>query len=750
MLLLPAPNIQSRLSLPIDKTLPSGTIDTAHPEPAVLSEEKSSLLLPVADTFAQKNISLGKAESSRQDEGQRLLVVADNLRQETRSASLFSTLASFFNGTRRSSGADPVIATKIAASVVIPAEDGTQEQVRRRPPASAGATKSAGSQTKAAVTDTAAIPAPDTSSAERSAVDTRALTGLFVQRSVSIIVYVISSIAYPYIVVPAVGWAGYGALMALGPLAAIAAGPLNGALVDRLSPRASMTINTLVRGGLSLLLPVMAHFGVLNFWTLLAASFANAWALSSTMITEGAYIKRLIGPKDLPRLLGPINGLLWIDYLGLQVLLGGILGVGTIVDKWNPLLAFLLSAAGNLLIALPVIWFTMPKNSSSKTTSSAPKPLLGGMETAKSFLRANALPASLLAVAALLYSFSSPLIALLQTFVSLPGPAAAFLRSTVLITAALVYWICRTNDFKSLWRGEGREISPEEARQEEALRKAREEGRLEDAKRLDEAARPMRLRLRSAVLYLALSAFMLYPLQAFLLPLIAETLVGSAAKGLLLGHFLGAFFLGNLISNAAQARLPSLRIPFLGRELRGERIVQAVVLAMTAAWVYTGLLPGSLAAAALAAFVAAGLMRLSSVLSDRGWVKFFGLGFCAVWLPYAVWSAKIIPLLPVPSAVMLSMLLIGMFYGPGFVSLNSYFQKNARQDSIGKVVGIQGSFTNAAVSAGFGIMSMLAAGLTQVLPPLLAIYGAFILFAAWVFWRAGKRLPGLPDTLLRK
>jgi MFS family permease len=576
----------------------------------------------------------------------------------------------------------------------------------------------------------------------------KAVFGLFAQRTVSISFFILTTIAYPFIAVPAVGWAGYGALMALGPLAAIATGPLNGVLVDRLSARNSMALNTLVRVVMSLVLPALAYFGILNFWTLLVASFANGWMLSSTMTTENAYVKRLAGPKHL----GTVNGLTWMNYLAIQVLLGLIFGVGQVVDKWAPGIAFLLSAAANAFLVLPIIWFTMP-NTKNETAANpaAPveKPAPSRTASALGWAKANALPAVLLAIGAALYIYSAPIIAALSGVMTLPGFATVFLKSTLPITAALVYWITRTSSFRALWRGEGREPSAQEKTLEAELAKAQTEGRTADAAKAASALKANRLRLRTAMLYVALTALMLYPLQSFLLPIMAEFLVGSAAKGMLLGQFTGALFFGNLISTSAQAKLPTIRLPLLGR-IPGERLIQAAVVTLAAAWVFTRVVPGSALAAAAAGLAAAGLVRLASNLSNRGWIKFFGVGFAAVWFPFLVWTTGLFPFITVPTAVMISLLAIGMFYGPGFVSLNSYFQANAKQDQIGQLVGIQGSFSNTAISVGYGLISMVAASLSPVLPPLLAVCGAAYLIATAAFWRAPKRLPGLPTSVLKQ
>lgn len=615
-----------------------------------------------------------------------------------------------------------------------------------------------------------------------SGMDKKAVFGLFAQRTVSIGVFILTSIAYPFLAVPTVGWAGYGALMALGPLAAIATGPLSGFLVDRLSARNAMALNTAIRVVLNLALPLFALAGILNFWTLLIASFANGWLLSSVMITEGAYVKRLAGPKYA----GAVNGLAWMNYLGVQVALGLIVGVGSLIDQWNPNIAFYLSAAAHAFLVLPIVWFTMP--------SLSPKPeglgergpssrnfLSSRYGLAVLFIKKYWKEALLLGASAALYAYSAPLIALLGTVVPLPLALAGLLKSTLPIAGALLYWVSRTEGFRDLWNGTGREPSDEEKALERRIRENRADRVMMEAelKRLEsekpagweEEARRMgyelaakqaedkslsgelhrsRTRLRSAMLYIALSALLLYPLQYFSLPLIAEVLVGKAGKGLLLGNLLGSLFFGNLIANSAQARLPDLRLPLIGR-VPIQRFIQAGVSLMAGAWVFTRLLPGSLLAAAAAALGAAGLIALAGRLTNRGWIKLFGAGFAAVWLPYVVWAfPALLPFLSVPAAMMISLLAIGMFYGPAFVSLTSYFQANAKQGSMGRLIGSQGSFTNTAISVGYGLISMAAALMNPALPSLLALIGAAAAAGGLLFWFAPRYLPGLPSSMTEK
>ena len=695
-----------------------------------------------------------------------------------------------------------------------------------------------------------------------SEMNKKAVFGLFTQRSASIGAFIVGSIAYPFVAVPIVGWAGYGALMAFGPLAAIATGPLNGLIVDRLSARDAMVVNTAVRIALALVLPVFAALGILNFWTLFIASMANGWLMSSIMTTEGAYIKRLAGGANV----GWVNGLAWMNYLAIQVVMGSIIGIGALVDVFDPLWAFYLSAIVHLVVVLPIIWKTMPnispspktivkmnarlakariemtkasgekldalkreekdlekaleirreflaeqirtadaaivKNNaelkrlrslkgdtwsarreisaairaaeadnslqnnaaeSAKTELSETKKSM--IESAVKFAKENIVPLSVFSAAAGLYVFMGsglPLVAAIAA--ALPAVATKFLGSTVPIIGALVFWISRTVSFKSIWYGQGAEQSPQQKALEEKLaanERALENG-IGDAealkaenKQLRKEIKVWRGRLKTAMLAIALTALLMYPLQYFGLPNMAQILVGAEAKGLLLGQFLGSLFLGNLLANAAKARMPEFRLPGFGR-MAGQIPIQIAVAGLTAAWVFTGVIPAAWiaavwpAAAAVVATIAGslGLMKLASRITDLGWVQMFGPGFAgAIGIIYLAWATPFLPI-PVSLAIMLSLLIIGMVNGPSYVALISYFHRSVNKEKMGAAVGVQGSIFNAAVSLGYGLIALGASLVSPAFPGLLAALGiAYIIGGAFLYF-APNKLPGFPKTRL--
>mgnify|MGYP001562532148 CR=1 FL=1 len=507
----------------------------------------------------------------------------------------------------------------------------------------------------------------------------KAIIGMFSQRTASIVAFLLTAIAYPFIAIPVVGVPLFGALMALGPLAAIATGPLNGLIAKKLSARNAMAVNTVVRIVLSLALPAFAGLGALNFATLLVASVANGWLLSSIMTTESIYFKRFSGKR-----LGSMNALSMLNYLAVQAILGLIIGVGSYVGHWDPMLPYYISAAVHAVIVLPIIWKTIP-NVVEGAVQAPPKVKVSFSESAKS-------KASALKDFAKKYWKEAVLFA---------GAAALFpvVHTVLPAILALVYGLSRTQGFKDLWAQKS---------------------------------------LRYAVLAVSLAAFIFYPLQSFSLPLIAQALAGAAGKTLLLGQLMGALFFGQLISGSSQAKLSELRLPFLGR-FGAQRLVQAAVLALGSTWVYMGLFPGNILASIAAAVIGAALMAVSEKLTNRGWIRFFGVGLAAILLPLLSWGS--VPLLFV------SMLTLGFFYGPAFVALTSYFFSRVPKDKADSMIAIQGSLFNAAISLGFAVTSLLVGLFTPAFPAVLIPIGIAAVVAGILFAFVPKLLPGLADSL---
>jgi hypothetical protein len=516
-------------------------------------------------------------------------------------------------------------------------------------------------------------------------VDKRSLFGIFTSRTASIAAFFLTSTAYAFIAIPAVGLASYGALMALGPLAAIALGPVSGLLAKKLSARNAMALNTVFNTVLLLALPVMSAFGIINFWTLLIASIGNGYVLSSVMTTEGIYIKRFSG-----KYLGTVNALTMIDYLSVQSLLGLILRAGRLTDYLQAvaptlLAPYLIAAGVNLLVVLPLIWkfVANTKATDGVAQDKAAKPAKTWAERgdgAKAFLRKYWKEA-------LIFGVSLGLFPVLHT--------------TIPAVLGLLYWVSRTEGFKTLW-----------------------------------ANKP----LRYALLANSVLAVLAYPIQSFGLPLIAGTLAGAAGKSQLLGQLLGALFFGQLISSTSQAQLSEIRIPFIGK-VKVQRFIQAAVLGLLGTWTFLTLAPGSILLAAVAAAAGAGLMALTGKLTDRGWIKYVGAGLAFLGLPLLLWGN-------VP-ALFAAILMMGVFLGPTYNALGTYFYKNIPAGKSEGTIAVRGSIFNGAISLGYGIMGLLTSRLHMAFPALLWPLAAAGLLVGLGFLFLPKLLPGLPDKALK-
>ncbi|MCX5795636.1 MAG: hypothetical protein NTY77_09100 [Elusimicrobia bacterium] len=516
-------------------------------------------------------------------------------------------------------------------------------------------------------------------------VDKKSLFGIFTSRTASIAAFFLTSTAYAFIAIPAVGLASYGALMALGPLAAIAMGPLSGMLAKKLSARNAMALNTVFSVVLLLALPVMSAFGIINFWTLLVASIGNGYVLSSVMTTEGIYIKRFSG-----KYLGTVNALTMIDYLSIQSLLGLILRAGRLTDYLQAtvphlLAPYLIAAGVNLLVVLPLIW----KFVSNAKAADAAAPGQTAKPAKTWAERQDAAKAFLKKYwkEALIFSASLALFPVLHT--TLPA------------VIGLLNWVAHTEGFKTLW-----------------------------------ANKP----LRYALLANSALAVLSYPIQSFGLPLMAGALAGAAGKSQLLGQLLGALFFGQLISSTSQAQLSEIRIPFIGK-VKVQRFIQAGVLGLLGTWTFLTLAPGSILLAAVAAAAGAGLMALTGKLTDRGWIKYVGAGLAFLALPLMLWGN--IP------ALFAAVLMMGVFLGPTYNALGTYFYKNIPAGKSEGTIAVRGSIFNGAISMGYAVMSLLTSGLHMAFPVLLwpLVAAALVLGLGFLF--LPKLLPGLPDKSLK-
>lgn len=223
------------------------------------------------------------------------------------------------------------------------------------------------------------------------------------------------------------------------------------------------------------------------------------------------------------------------------------------------------------------------------------------------------------------------------------------------------------------------------------------------------------------------------------MPLIAASL---GAKALIYGQLLGAFFFGQLLSNASMARLPEVRIPLSNKTVGAERLLQAGVLTLAAIWAGLRLFPGSLLAVAGAVAVGAALIAVTSRLTNRGWIKFFGIGLLAAVGVALSWGFY--------PGIFASVMLLGLFVGPFVSAINAYISGNSDPKMVSQTFGVSSSLFNAMTSFGYGLLSATTKAygdpaFPSALTPIIAVYVA----AAILFFFAPRWLPGLPEKSLR-
>ncbi|MBI2789214.1 MAG: hypothetical protein HYX59_11075 [Elusimicrobia bacterium] len=539
------------------------------------------------------------------------------------------------------------------------------------------------------------VPAP-APSAPDAATGARALKWMYIQDAISMSVFIMTSIAYPMIVIPAVGAVTYGVLMALGPLAAIALGPLSGMIANRFAPREGLAILSGLRAVLTVALPILALSGMISFWPLLIASIANGWQFSLLMTSRTAYTRRfaITDPKQTRSWLhiGNLTTLGFSIYFVLQVLMGSIGQIGGLVDAMSPMMPFWISAGVNVLLVGLNYW-KIPKianvvsNAAGAVKAAAEPFTKKAAAFVKKFWKEIALFAGTMGV----YAWGLP--------IALPLIGTG-IGSPLWMAAALVYWISRTETFKSVMS------TP---------------------------------KIRNALLLSALAAGLIYPFQNLAMPLIAASL---GAKALIYGQLLGAFFFGQLLSNASMARLPEVRIPLSNKTVGAERLLQAGVLTLAAIWAGLRLFPGSLLAVAGAVAVGAALIAVTSRLTNRGWIKFFGIGLLAAVGVALSWGFY--------PGIFASVMLLGLFVGPFVSAINAYISGNSDPKMVSQTFGVSSSLFNAMTSFGYGLLSATTKAygdpaFPSALTPIIAVYVA----AAILFFFAPRWLPGLPEKSLR-
>ena len=199
-------------------------------------------------------------------------------------------------------------------------------------------------------------------------------------------------------------------------------------------------------------------------------------------------------------------------------------------------------------------------------------------------------------------------------------------------------------------------------------------------------------------------------------------------------------FFGQLISSTSQAQLSEVHVPLIGK-VKVQCFIQAGVLALLGAWTFLTLAPGSFLLAAVAAAAGAALMALTGKLTDRGWIKYVGAGLAFLGLPLLLWGN--IP------ALFAAVLMMGVFLGPTYNALGTYFYKNIPAGKSEGTIAVRGSIFNGAISMGYAVMSLLTSVLHMGVPAVLGPVYIACLLAGLGFLFLPKLLHGLPDKVLK-
>jgi hypothetical protein len=190
------------------------------------------------------------------------------------------------------------------------------------------------------------------------------------------------------------------------------------------------------------------------------------------------------------------------------------------------------------------------------------------------------------------------------------------------------------------------------------------------------------------------------------------------------------------------ARLPEVRIPLINKTVAAEKLLQAGVLVLAAIWAGVRLFPGSLLAAAGAVAVGAAVIAVTSRLTNRGWVKFYGIGLMAAVGVALSWGFY--------PGIFASVMLLGLFVGPFVSAITSYISGNSDPKMVSQTFGVSSSLFNALTSFGYGLLAATTKAygdpaFPSALTPIIVVYIA----AAILFFFAPRWLPGLPEKSLR-
>jgi hypothetical protein len=393
------------LASPLSISLTSSLLPSVKPTPSVAAAplmRAAPVVLRAVPISVPQTPSPAQAGSSQKHElaperreqtgvQDGLKAVAEELQHDEGTPSQDSRLGEFFHGSRRAA---------MLPDSVEPVETGSAEVMGRAP----GLRPAAAPE----VREAAALPSEP--AGDFSPEVKRALLGMFASRVFSMIAFSIAAIAYPLMVMEAVGQAQMFNLYSLGGIISIGMALVAGKAADHMPLKKYALANVALRGVLGLANAALYSLGLLNFWTLLGLSVVNAWQFSTLFVTDPAIMTALVG-KDRSRIRSA-DSLLRIATILVSVGSGLFLGAAAV--KSLGLAATFVVVSAVFAAPVLILWRTLPDVKHPGEREARLSDLMGAFRAAewkKHALKAAAIGAGF--IASLVWQSPLPVIAAL-------------------------------------------------------------------------------------------------------------------------------------------------------------------------------------------------------------------------------------------------------------------------------------------------------------------------------------------------
>lgn len=556
----------------------------------------------------------------------------------------------------------------------------------------------------------------------------RAIWGLTWNRLFSLMAGSISAIAYPLMVIEAVGQQAFYDLSGLGSLIGIPLALAAGAAGDSLRNRGLLKSYTIFNIGLRAAIgAVQAVFyvnGWLGFWPLLFLTVLSTWQFATLFSNDFALNAEIVGSdKNKMR---SVEALIRMTTIGVTVVSGLFLGAAAI-QALGLFWTFMLVAAIQLIPVFILQRMLPPlgKNGRDVGYGEALRAALRALDPRLWVAAARALAAALRKAAS---SASSPekrrsralaalALAAATAVFFIPIPGAPFLLKSpipfVIVAGTMI------------WRSEASKI-----------------------------IRTNTL-LRMSLLFVMIGAFIEVPLRNSVLGVLAaETTTSASAAATYLGSLVAAFYLGQLPSGTGMldpkltVKVGRLNVPF-------RKTMKWVGAAGVAAWAYFVLLPPGLIAsaatalglvpavliAALAAAVMGGYFALHAAtpkISDTLWMKMEAGALLFMGFPLLFGLA--------PWSLFVALAAFGFVLNGSQRMVSATFSvvaKKAVPEKFQLISGMRGAFFNISTALAYTTYSLAKSipemwGQTNAFPFTWYVIAATYAVFAYLFWRGSS------------